>query len=143
LFLFGLFFAFCLFFFFFIFRIEQPWRVIVTRSGALPSQARIFIDEFRDRTLVFRNESWDNLLAELGRRGVTRLLVEGGGQIIGDLLDHNLIDEVWCFYAPYLTGGDTPAYGGRGAMDNGEAKMLRNVRFRKLGPDVLMTADIE
>ena len=32
----------------------QPWRVVMTRSGALPMDAHLFTDEFKDRTVVLR-----------------------------------------------------------------------------------------
>ncbi len=118
---------------------RQPWRVIVTRSGNLPYNARVFTDPFRDRTLVFRNQAWESVLQQLGQRGITRLLVEGGGEITGELLDRDLIDEIWCFYAPFLTGGNIPAFRGIGAADNEQAKTLREPRFRRLGNDLLLT----
>ncbi len=117
---------------------RQPWRVIVTRSGILPSNARVFTDSFRDRTLVFQNQAWDTVLHQLGERGVTRLLVEGGGEITGELLDRDLIDEIWCFYGPWLTGGNTPAFRGIGVANNEEAKTLREPRFLRLDNDVLL-----
>jgi len=49
------------------------------------------------------------LLDELGRRRMTNVLVEGGGQVLGTLLDKQMIDEVHVFVAPKLIGGaDAP-----------------------------------
>lgn len=45
------------------------------------------------------------LLEELGRRGMTNLLVEGGGGVLGSFFDASLIDEVHVFIAPKLVGG--------------------------------------
>lgn len=45
------------------------------------------------------------LLDELGRRGMTNLLVEGGGRILGAFADAGEIDEVDAFIAPILVGG--------------------------------------
>ena len=47
----------------------------------------------------------DALLAELGRRQMTNVLVEGGGRVLGSLLDARHIDEVHVFIAPKLVGG--------------------------------------
>ncbi len=44
-------------------------------------------------------------LDELGRRRLTNILVEGGGQLLGSLFDANEIDEVHAFIAPKLIGG--------------------------------------
>ncbi len=48
------------------------------------------------------------LLDELGRRGLTNLLVEGGGQILGAFLDAGEVDAVDVFIAPRLEGGTHP-----------------------------------
>lgn len=46
-----------------------------------------------------------SMLAELGRRRLTNLLVEGGGQLLGTMFDEQLIDEVHVFIAPKVVGG--------------------------------------
>ncbi len=45
------------------------------------------------------------LVAELGRRRMTNLLVEGGSAVLGSFLDARLVDEVHVFIAPLLCGG--------------------------------------
>jgi diaminohydroxyphosphoribosylaminopyrimidine deaminase/5-amino-6-(5-phosphoribosylamino)uracil reductase len=45
------------------------------------------------------------LLAELGRRQMTNLLIEGGAEVLGSFLDTGAIDEVHVFVAPLLLGG--------------------------------------
>jgi len=51
------------------------------------------------------------LLAELGRRRLTNLLVEGGPEVLGSFLALGAIDEVWAFIAPKFLGdgSSTPA----------------------------------
>ncbi len=46
-----------------------------------------------------------DLLQELGSRGVTNLLVEGGGGLLGLLNDSGQTDEVHAFIGPKLIGG--------------------------------------
>jgi len=46
------------------------------------------------------------VLHELARRQVTNLLVEGGSRVLGAFFDESLIDEVHCFIAPKLAGGE-------------------------------------
>lgn len=45
------------------------------------------------------------LLDELGRLGVTNLLVEGGGRALGSFLDAGEVDAVEVFIAPAVVGG--------------------------------------
>jgi diaminohydroxyphosphoribosylaminopyrimidine deaminase/5-amino-6-(5-phosphoribosylamino)uracil reductase len=87
-------------------RRPQPWRVVVTRSGNLPHHLHLFTDEHRDRTLVYRKQSWSHILRDLGSRGVLRLLVEGGGEVLNDLARRGLIHESIIYYAPLHFGND-------------------------------------
>ena len=81
------------------------------------------------------------LLAELGRRQMTNLLVEGGGRVLGSFLDEGHVDEVDVYIAPILEGGDhprTPARG-RGVLHMSEALRLGRRRsprgrWRRAGP---------
>lgn len=49
------------------------------------------------------------LLAELGRRRLTNLLVEGGPTVFRTLFAADLVDETWQFTAPAVTGGPDDA----------------------------------
>ena len=120
----------------------QPWRVIVTRSGNLPANTTLLTDEYRDRTLVYQEAGWLDMFKDLGARAVTRLLVEGGGDILGQLRDLQLIDELWCFITPLLTGGDKPSFAGAGVESMMNASRLHRIRFKTLGDDVLATGHV-
>jgi diaminohydroxyphosphoribosylaminopyrimidine deaminase/5-amino-6-(5-phosphoribosylamino)uracil reductase len=48
----------------------------------------------------------ESVLAELGRREVSRLLVEGGGGLAAGLLGASLVDEIYWFVAPKLVGSE-------------------------------------
>ena len=54
------------------------------------------------------------LLEELGRRGMTNVLVEGGGRVLGSFLDAGQVDAVEVFIAPILEGGDHARTAARG-----------------------------
>jgi diaminohydroxyphosphoribosylaminopyrimidine deaminase / 5-amino-6-(5-phosphoribosylamino)uracil reductase len=120
----------------------QPWRVIVTRSGNLPRNAVVLTDEFRDKTLVYQGIGWLELLKILGAKGVTRLLVEGGGDVLGQLHDLNLIDELWCFVTPRLTGGNKPSFAGAGVQQMRDSSRLHRIRYQRIGNDVLVTGHV-
>ena len=122
---------------------QQPLRAVWTKSGKLPADAKIFCDECKDRTVILKNMSLRSALRELARLGATRVLIEGGGRILGEAFDRGLVDEV-CFYlAPILTGGPTPATGARGIGKNEDAIRLRDVSYTKFGHDLRLTAQVE
>jgi diaminohydroxyphosphoribosylaminopyrimidine deaminase/5-amino-6-(5-phosphoribosylamino)uracil reductase len=83
---------------------EQPWRVVVTRSGKLPKGANLFRDRYQDRTLVYRRKKWPEVLKDLHRRGVSRLLVEGGAEVAESLVKAGKVNEVVIYLAPILVG---------------------------------------
>ena len=119
----------------------QPWRVVLTRGGDLPAGAHLFTDEHRERTLVFRRKPLARVLAELGARQVTSVLIEGGGQVLGQAFDAGLVDAVQFYFTPWLAGGPVEAVAGRGlALPHGRA--LCECRYERLGPDVLLTGEI-
>lgn len=52
------------------------------------------------------------IAADLAAKGLTRVLIEGGGQVAGSFLKAGLIDEVYWFTAGRVLGGDArPAIG--------------------------------
>jgi len=51
------------------------------------------------------NERLEQLLLELSERGMTNILVEGGGRLLGSLFDGGLVCEAHVFIAPKVVGG--------------------------------------
>jgi diaminohydroxyphosphoribosylaminopyrimidine deaminase/5-amino-6-(5-phosphoribosylamino)uracil reductase len=47
-----------------------------------------------------------DVMAEVSARGITRLLVEGGGSLAASLLANDLVDELAWFRAPSVMGDD-------------------------------------
>ena len=82
----------------------QPWRVVVTMSGKLPKGANLFRDRYRDRTVVYRRKKWSEVLKDLHRRGVSRVLVEGGAEVAEGLVKAGKVNEVVIYLAPILVG---------------------------------------
>ncbi|MEY2490406.1 MAG: diaminohydroxyphosphoribosylaminopyrimidine deaminase [Verrucomicrobiota bacterium] len=115
---------------------KQPWRVVLSRSGMLPRRARIFTDRFAARTVVHREKNLDVLLRELGEQEITSVLIEGGGEILGQALDQRLVDKVQLYLGPVLTGGPVVAFPGRGAGLTEQALRLERIRYERIGEDV-------
>ena len=119
----------------------QPWRVVLTRGGSLPKRAHLFTDEHRDRTLVYRGKSLRSVLRDLARRGCTNVMIEGGGELLGAAFDSRVVDRVHFYIAPILAGGPN-VLGGRGAATIAESILLGNTRYRRIGPDILLTGEV-
>lgn len=118
---------------------SQPWRVVITRSGNLPSKAHLFTDAHRERTLVYKNKALRAVLQDLGKRGVTSVLIEGGAKLIGGAFDNRLVDAVQFYIAPRIIGGTKPGITGR----NVGSVRINNAAYKKTGPDFRVTGDVE
>src|SRR6266853_756434 len=120
-------------------RARQPWRVVLTRSGQLPRPAHLFSDRVASRTLIYRGKSLATVLKDLGKRGITSVLIEGGGEVLGQALDARLIDKVQLYLGPILTGGPVIAFPGRGAENTANAMRLRCISYRRIARSVCIT----
>jgi diaminohydroxyphosphoribosylaminopyrimidine deaminase/5-amino-6-(5-phosphoribosylamino)uracil reductase len=80
----------------------------------------------------------ESLLAELGRRRMTNVLVEGGGRLLGALFDMRAVDEVHAFIAPRIIGGDAAPspVAGIGANSIAESLRLSDISIEELDGDV-------
>jgi len=77
-------------------------------------------------------------LAALGRRGITRLLVEGGAHLAAALLRAGLVDRLAWFHAPLLIGADgTPAIAALGLDTLAGAPGFVPVSIEAVGDDML------
>jgi diaminohydroxyphosphoribosylaminopyrimidine deaminase/5-amino-6-(5-phosphoribosylamino)uracil reductase len=141
---------------------DDPVRVIVSRHGDLPSQAKVLTTAERTPTVVLVTEEASSAarhiigtrhaelielhgqdmsagLAALADRGLLDILCEGGPHLAGSLLAGGLIDRVAVFVAPLLVGRGAPdlfAAPAVGAVS--EAWRLHDVEWRRVCDDLLV-----
>jgi len=140
---------------------SSPAKVTITRHADLDPQARFFtlgeVDKYvycprptapqarrrlGDRaTVVASGEHVDvrQVTEDLHRRGVERLLVEGGGTIHTQFLTENLADELHLVIAPLFVG-DSRAHRfvGDGSFPWNPGSRARLVEVRPIGDVVLL-----
>jgi len=143
----------------------DPARVVVTRSGELPLEARLLAGGSSPRTVVLATAaplagpladalsergvevvpaaSLRDGFAALAARGWLELLFEGGPTLAGALLTEGLIDRVALFVAPLLVGRGAPDLVGRPAPDAlSGALRLEDVAWTTSGDDLLCEARV-
>ena len=149
---------------------RQPLRVVVDSRGRTPPMARVFDPgggaaahpliatlseapaawraslEARGADILSLPSAGSHvdlaaLLAELGRRDILTLLVEGGGVLLGAFFDAGLVDKLHAVLAPIIIGAaDAPsAVAGQGAYRMADALRLREMEIERLGDDILVT----
>lgn len=113
----------------------QPWRVVFSdRPDSLPTDAAVFADEWKSRTLIRpRADPAASLRQLAAEQGVLTAMVEAGGVFSAALFAANLIDEVVIYHAPMLCGGPSPALGGNGLPN---PLRLDHLEFTRLGNDI-------
>jgi len=92
---------------------------------------------------VIRTDARDlkSVLAELGKRDLQSILVEGGSEIAGAFVEAKLVDKVSLFYAPLIIGGAAAplAFGGKGADTLEKVMRLNDIELIKHGEDFEIT----
>lgn len=85
------------------------------------------------------------LMERLGEDNITSLLVEGGGETNAAFFEAGVAHRVRFFYAPKILGGRSArkAVGGEGFTIPDQAPRLRESKWKRLGPDLLLTARVE
>lgn len=117
----------------------QPWRVVVTRSGELPRKAHLFTDEHRKRTIVLKgSRTFKGILEDLAKRGITCVLLEGGGNLLGQAFAEKLVDECFWYMAPRICGGGVMAVGGPDFPPDAASVELTDVWHETIGDNLLV-----
>ena len=79
----------------------------------------------------------DEVLESLGRRGIRRLLVEGGAEVATGFLAAGLVDRLHVHLAPLILGGEHPGWpGALGIQRVADGLALEAVEVRRLGADL-------
>jgi len=148
---------------------KQPLRVIVDSKGRTPPTARVFSEPGKTLLAVGRLVKpegatalaqvgaellelpsadglvdLEKLLIALGERGITSVLVEGGGILLGSLFDYRLVDKVIIFISPIIIGGEgaKTAVAGKGVDKVVNSFKLERSKVEKLGEDLMVSGYI-
>jgi diaminohydroxyphosphoribosylaminopyrimidine deaminase/5-amino-6-(5-phosphoribosylamino)uracil reductase len=149
---------------------KQPIRVIVDGKGRTSAVAQVFNEAGQallalDRSIEpERKKAFTQagvellelpakqgqvdpelLMKSLGERGITSILVEGGGILLGSLFDYKLVDKVIAFIAPIIIGGREAktAVAGKGIERVINAIKLQRVSSEKFGEDIMISGYVK
>jgi diaminohydroxyphosphoribosylaminopyrimidine deaminase/5-amino-6-(5-phosphoribosylamino)uracil reductase len=79
-------------------------RVVVSASGDLPKTAQVFTDGKNPTLVMDGADGLEDMLKELGRRGIMWVLCEGGLTLARALADEGLVDEWITVLSPSVIG---------------------------------------
>jgi len=141
---------------------RDPVRVVVTRRGALPPQAKVLATAREVRTIVVAEKADDaarrlldtrgaelleigdaglaGMLRELASQGLLDILCEGGPTLAGELLAAGLVDRMLLFVAPLVVGRGAPDLFAAPAVSAlADAWRLHDVEWRPVCDDLLIS----
>ena len=127
-----------------IFSRDKTGRVIIATTTKAPEKRIGKFEKMGAEVLVLAEKNGlvdlKELLGELGKREITSVLVEGGGELIGSLVDEKLIDKFLFFIAPKIIGGRSAVTSveGEGFSSVEEALVLNNLTYKRIGKDFLI-----
>ena len=82
----------------------------------------------------------DALMNQLGKMGITSLLIEGGAQVAASALQAKIVDKINFFYAPKILGGDdgVPMCSGTGPELMAASIPVRDMTVRQFDNDIMI-----
>lgn len=117
---------------------------LVVATSAAPAAKRKVLERMGVEVLTLPARSgrvsWGRLLREMGRRGISSLLIEGGSEVNASALRSGAVDRVLFFLAPTLLGGQDAkgVIGGQSPSRLSEALQVKRVAVMRIGPDILV-----
>ena len=135
----------------------RPWNVVVTRTLDVPLHPE-FLGEAAIRPLFLTRagsvpsgfpaevEPWQGdgdlpvpwIVEQLARRGVERLLVEAGGDLLFQFLSADVIDEMHVTLCPLVVGGPAPSLADGEGFDRDRLRELELVSAEVEGDEVFL-----
>jgi len=83
-----------------------------------------------------------DLMRQFGRRGWSKILLEGGAHLAGAALAAGIVDRVAFFLAPRILGGGLPAIEGLISRSIRGSIRLGELHVTQVGPDLLIEAEV-
>lgn len=145
---------------------RKPWRVILDSHARIRMTSRVLQDEHAAYTLVAvtpaaspdkiqsinqtgaqvllcKSEKGhvdpEDLLRQLGERGLMHVLCEGGGRLAATLVEHSLVDRLYLFIAPsFLGASGIPLLTGNRNWSMSDKPSFHWSEVQRLGEDILL-----
>jgi len=132
-----------------IFSLPEKVLIVCTKEAAKANPAKAAALSLKAELLPLSGKNGKlplaAMLRELGDRGITHALCEGGGTLNGALFDEELVDEIMFYISPMIIGGAEAklSVAGLGAGRMKNAAKIRNLAVRRIGNDYLFHGRVE
>jgi len=123
---------------------KQPLRIILCGGSKIPASARVLNSEGGEVIIAKARKNGKvgikALLKYLAKRGITHVLIEGGGEVIASAFEAKVVDKVCFFISPKIVGGRqaVTSVEGNGIGRVSKAIEIKDATVRKLGCDFMI-----
>ncbi len=138
---------------------HQPLRIIIGNAARLTPDLPVFKDggpvwliswhdvpnslkkNFQNIFIMKHEDTFKKVFLNLGKEGLTQVMVESGPQVITSLFQEDLVDRWHLFYAPVLLGGDAKPMLQDLLTTELQQNRLRILETQNMGDDFYIHAD--
>ncbi len=146
---------------------KQPVKIVIDSQLSVPQDANIFLgnreviivtlpvkpgQETENRKVLIQKAkilevkeksgqiNLKDMMKKIAALGITNILIEGGGTLIGSLFDEGFVDKVLFFISPKIIGGKEAISSvmGQGIARIDRAYKLKEVKLKRIGEDFLI-----
>lgn len=137
---------------------KQPIKIILDSKLRIPEESNVLkagktiiatisnkIRKFNENVEIIRCKEkngkidLNELMKILYKKGIRKLLVEGGSTVIWEFLKNGIVDEMFIYFSPIIIGGDAPTIaGGDGAKKDEETIKMEIKKIVRMGEGYLV-----
>lgn len=132
-----------------VLRLDSDSDTLLFTGKAVPEDKKIRIENLGVRVLysALRDDQIDidPLMVQLGKMGITSLLIEGGSHVFSSALSAGIVDKIILFYGPKILGGDdgVPIFRGKGPTLMSGSIPVKNIRSQRFDDDIMIEGYLE
>ena len=137
---------------------KQPIKIVLDSKLRIPEESNVLkggktiiatisnkIRKFNENVEIIRCKEkngkidLNELMKILYKKGIRKLLVEGGSTVIWEFLRNGIVDEMFIYFSPIIIGGDAPTIaGGDGAKKDEETIKMEIKKIVRMGEGYLV-----
>jgi|TARA_B100001964_G_scaffold244993_1_gene329255 diaminohydroxyphosphoribosylaminopyrimidine deaminase/5-amino-6-(5-phosphoribosylamino)uracil reductase len=126
--------------------LKDPSKVIIATTKKAPKKKIDKLHQKGVQILVLKPEAGlvdlKELMKELGKSGITPVMIEGGAELSGNAIKEGIVDKILMFTAPKIIGNGLGPIKNLGIKKINKAINLKNIVTKKIGNDLLVEGDL-
>ncbi len=126
-------------------KVKQPLRIILAGKRGIPKDAKVLNSKGGDVLVVMPDKKTGmvkmrDLLRKIAGRGVMSVLIEGGGETIASAFREKVVDKVYFFIAPKISGGRDAksSVEGEGVSRMKDSVGITDIKLHDMAGDILV-----